>query len=183
MNYKQIMKLGKEMNKLNVVKEIKNSVIHIQFENAQYMHKSADGVGSDVYSALDDALFNLPNHAPDELTQALEQLMQEYSGSNNYVVLPQIYCKISGSTASWSIDYKEIHAAELREAEVMQNWKDEETIIDGSVLDLDDEQYSVIPGSVRKEIQDEIDNCEFYCYVVFDYQKLFDILLSYEKGE
>jgi hypothetical protein len=148
------------------------------------------GCGSSVFAALDDALFMLAeNGNHDELAdnefvvEAFMQLMSEYQGSGDVCAIPRLYCKIEGSTADYSVEFERIEAARLREAEVEQDWSEGVTIIDGNVLDINDERYDVIPADDRRKIRQSIEESEYYFYIDVDLREVKELLLDFAEEQ
>lgn len=177
------------MNKQELLKSIK-SCISVDFEHAQYRRGQGLGIGSSVFAALDDALFMLAENGNDDelanneyVVAAFEQLMSEYQGSGDVCVIPRLRCKIEGSTAYYSVEFERIEAARLREAEVEQEWAEGITIIDGNVLDLDDERYDVIPADDRRKIRQAIEESEHYFYIDVDLREVKLLLLDFAEEQ
>ena len=195
MKYKDTQNLGKEMNRLEEMKLREKLIasitqcIHVDFEHAQYRFFGPGlGIGTSVWDALDDALFNLAETRHGALSDiadnehvlaAFEQLMQEYKQSKNYAILPRLYWN-SDKETDYSLDFDLVQESRCVEVEPEQNLEDGITIIDGYILDLDSAQYKAIPSEIKQKIQRDIDNCEHYVYIDLDEQEIRDLLADYE---
>lgn len=174
------------MKKQTLVNNIK-TCISIDFEHAQYRMGVGLGCGSSVFAALDDALFMLSENGNDDeladnefVITAFEQLLNDYQGSGNFCVIPRL-CWRSSNPNDYDVSFESVIDSHVREAELDQDWSNEETTIDGLVLDLDDERYDVIPADTRRKIRADIAESEYYFYIDFDAREVRELLLDYAE--